>query len=429
MGNKLSDRRTQYRAATLAFFFVTALPCFLYSRLSSTHAVARADTSPQQRHSQTGTQRHTSRSAAKTARVDYTNFSHRTKEHQRACDACHKFPTPNWKEVRKGDAAFPDIADYPQHASCLECHYQQFFARERPAPRICSVCHIQITPRYTARYPFPSLGEAFENSSRGQNFVSDFRVNFPHDKHVDIVSQDQPYLKTDLRAHLVNISFRRQKDSREQEGADKSCAVCHQTYQPQGKSDEEFVTQPPKGLPEDAFWLKKGTFKSIPNNHATCFSCHSQETGINPLPSDCNACHKLALPEQISTSRTDSDPKLLASMGIKDAKVLNTWRRRESSATFRHEGGAHPDISCTLCHQVAAMNTLDEKTRRVSVQSCGGEGCHITATADDGGILNYEIDKKRENQAFQCSKCHILFGKESIPSSHTNAVASAAKTK
>jgi hypothetical protein len=27
------------------------------------------------------------------------------------------------------------------------------------------------------------------------------------------------------------------------------------------------------------------------------------------------------------------------------------------------------------------------------------EGCHITATSDDGGILNFEIDQKKENTA------------------------------
>src|SRR2546430_17191798 len=46
----------------------------------------------------------------------------------------------------------------------------------------------------------------------------------------------------------------------------KSCPVCHETYQPQGKSSEEFVTKSPKNI-GDNFWLKKGTFKTIPNSH------------------------------------------------------------------------------------------------------------------------------------------------------------------
>jgi len=73
--------------------------------------------------------------------IDYKSFSHSTHvtKQKLACDSCHKFPTKNWKEVRKGDAAFPDVAEFPEHSSCLNPR-QQFFARERPAPKICSNC-------------------------------------------------------------------------------------------------------------------------------------------------------------------------------------------------------------------------------------------------------------------------------------------------
>src|SRR5574338_1275628 len=93
-------------------------------------------------------------------RIDYTNFSHTTHvtNQKLKCDSCHKFPTANWNQVRKGDAAFPDVAEFPEHSACLNCHRQQFFARERPAPRICSNCHVAVTPRNTVRFLFPSLG-------------------------------------------------------------------------------------------------------------------------------------------------------------------------------------------------------------------------------------------------------------------------------
>src|SRR5207247_9147352 len=92
--------------------------------------------------------------------INYSSFSHRThvEKQKLACDSCHKFPTKNWKEVRKGDAAFQDVADFPEHASCLNCHREQFFARERPAPVICSNCHVAVSPRGIARFLFPSLG-------------------------------------------------------------------------------------------------------------------------------------------------------------------------------------------------------------------------------------------------------------------------------
>ena len=110
-------------------------------------------------------------------------------------------------------------------------------------------------------------------------------------------------------------------------------------------------------------------------------------------------------------------------MGINDRVVLNAWHRRESSGSFRHEGGAHPDLVCTDCHQPARMNTADPQTLRVSVRSCGGaEGCHITVTSDDGGILNYEIDQKKSNETFVCTKCHLTYGKQAVPSDHAQAI-------
>jgi Cytochrome c7 and related cytochrome c len=323
-------------------------------------------------------------------------FSHRLKEHQLACDKCHKFPSPNWKDARKGSDAFADATQQPEHASCLSCHQQQFFARERPAPRICSVCHVAVSPRDQTRLAFPNPPEKFNATKQAQGFVSDFRVGFPHDKHLEVVDASSAPEKTDP----------------------KSCGVCHQLYQPQGKDKNEYVGTPPKDLGE-RFWLKKGTFRTIPN-HSTCFTCHSQDSGIAPAPNDCNACHKLA---PVEPARADFDPKLAAAMGVADGNIWQTWRRRDSSGTFRHEGGAHPDQSCTACHDTAKMNTLDRKTMRVPVESCNV--CHITATAADGGALNIEADQRKAKPAFQCTKCHITYGREPMPATHTKAIEAA----
>ena len=179
-----------------------------------------------------------------------------------------------------------------------------------------------------------------------------------------------------------------------------------------------------KGL-GDAFWLKKGTFKTIPISHAPCSSCHNTDAGIEPAPSKCEVCHKL-LPAQ--TSAADFDPKVAVTMGITDQTTLARWGRRESSGTFPHEGGMHPTLTCASCHNVATMNTADAKTLKVSVKSCGGaEGCHVTATRDEGGILNYEIDQKKTSPAFVCTKCHLTFGAEPAPASHLAVIAEAKK--
>ena len=311
-------------------------------------------------------------------RIDYSRFSHLTERHRQACNSCHTFPSKNWKQARKGDEAFPDVTEYPEHQACLNCHRQQFFARERPVPRICSNCHVKATPIETSRYPFPSLGEAFLSTARARDFVSDFRVLFPHDKHTDV-----------------------------------DCADCHKIYQPQGKSDDEFVTRPPKSI-GDGFWLKKGTFQTRPLTHAGCFTCHNQESELAPLPPNCDACHKPPTEKLV----VDLDEKVAATIGTQDWWTLTAWRKRTAAGTFRHE--VHPDLKCTQCHQAV--------TNAVQVKSCGGaEGCHVTATSDDGGILNYEMDQRNKNSGFVCTKCHIVFGNKAVPASHINAIPKPAK--
>jgi hypothetical protein len=354
----------------------------------------------------------------KTPRVDYSRFSHNTHVDQQklACDSCHKFPTKNWKDVRKGDAAFEDVAEFPEHSSCLNCHRQQFFARERPAPAICSNCHVSVTPRDTSRFQFPSLGDVSDPTKKRRDFVSDFAVNFPHDKHMDVIGSNfQP--ARDRVVRFVHAGL--QKEPAKEESDPKACVICHQTYQPQGASAEEYVTKPPTNL-GDGFWLKKGTFKTIPVSHAPCSSCHNTDAGIEPGPSKCDVCHKLL---SAQTVPADFDPKAAAAMSITDPLMLNRWKRRESSGTFPHDGGAHPGLSCTTCHNIPTMNTTDPKSLKVAVKSCGGaEGCHVTATSDDGGALNFEIDQRKAKTDFQCTKCHLVFGSQPMPPSHAEAI-------
>ena len=362
--------------------------------------------------------------APKTPRIDYAKFSHQTHvvAQKLECNSCHKVPSKNWKEVRKGDEAFPDVADFPEHASCLSCHRQQFFARERPAPVICANCHVKNSPKDTSRYLFPSLGDVSDPTKKRREFVSEFGVGFPHDKHLDVVGFHSPGFRED-RGWLVTVSLQEKKD----DGPPKSCQVCHATYKPQGDASEEYVTKAPKNL-GDAFWLKKGTFKTIPNSHAICFTCHNSDSGIAPEPKNCNVCHKLLSPDP--GLKFDFDAKLASDMGITDAMMLARWSRRGSAGAFRHEGGEHPALNCMGCHSVATFNTVDLKTLKVPVRSCGGaEGCHVTATTDDGGALNFEIDQKKKDPAFVCTKCHVVFGKGAVPEGHLKVIPTPATNK
>lgn len=357
----------------------------------------------------------------------YSQFSHNIAQHKIACNSCHKFPTANWNKVRTGEGAFQDVTDYPQHSSCVSCHRKQFFTGAQPV--ICTICHTNPSPTDSSRHPFPNPPEVFDASPKGQNKVPEFGISFPHDKHVDIVGNLMNDTFKQGGARVIPVSFHQDAPAKKSEGQTeesdpKSCAVCHKTYQPQGESDEEYVTKPSKELAEDEFWLKKGAFKTSPT-HAVCFTCHAPE-GLQPTSSDCATCHKLLPPTQqiqLARAHDDFDPKISAAMGIKDKFLLEKWSRRDT-AKFRHEWAPHAAMSCTTCHNVATLNTLDPKTR-TQVKSCGGTGtgCHIEATTD--GILNLELQKKKASAAFECSKCHIRNGKSAPPPSHITATSAA----
>lgn len=349
------------------------------------------------------------RRRAPAPRAEPATFSHATPAHRRACDACHTFPSANWKEARAGEEAFPDVTEFPRHAACLECHRREFFARERPAPRICSVCHVAVTPRQTARHPFPNPVEPFRKSARARDFVSEFRVRFPHAKHLEMLGRARPGGPFRLAAYRP-----------QEEDAAAACATCHQTYQPQGDSGGEYVTPPPEGAGDD-FWLKKGTFKTSPEGHAKCFECHSLDSGLMPAPGDCAACHSLA----DARAPADFDPAAAARMKIDDPFILKAWRRRDDSATFPHDGGLHTEVACAACHDIAAMDAAGGRSD-VRIQSCGGaDGCHVTATADEGGALTFELERRKADPSFACTKCHVGFAKRPAPPAHAEAVAKA----
>jgi len=267
--------------------------------------------------------------------TDYSNFSHSTHvtKQKLACESCHKFPTKNWKEVRKGDAAFPDVTEFPEHASCLNCHRQQFFARERPVPRICSNCHVKATPADTSRYVFPSLGEAFLATAKAVNFVSEFRVHFPHEKH-----------------------------------ADAECTDCHQKRNP----GEATPAKPPK-TPGDLFGVKNETIKAHPLIHGMCFTCHNQESELAPLPPKCDACHKLpGSPEAQATART-----------------VFAHAAPQSTTTdysqFKHDNRNHARLPCLLCHR--RENNSPQPTLPGKAAHTPCTGCHAQQFANSSSAI------------------------------------------
>jgi len=113
-------------------------------------------------------------------------------------------------------------------------------------------------------------------------------------------------------------------------------------------------------------------------------------------------------------------------MGATDRVTLDAWRRRDSTGKFRHEFASHSELSCDTCHSVATMTTNVPSTKRVAITSCAM--CHATATAADGGALNIEMDARKANAKFQCTKCHVVFGTKPVPESHRKAIVDAGGT-
>jgi len=189
-------------------FLVMGVALIMTPHSFSTSVARSGATKPQQR-DRPRPQKKVARAPQKTPHVDYSQFSHKTHVTQEklACDSCHKFPTKNWKEVRKADAAFPDVVEFPEHSSCLNCHREQFFARERPAPAICSNCHVNVTPSDTTRFSFPSLDDTSGAPQQKRVIVTEFANNFPHDKHVDVVGLNAPALKLGSRAAFLAVSW------------------------------------------------------------------------------------------------------------------------------------------------------------------------------------------------------------------------------
>ena len=412
-----SPKKNHFLKAAVALAALAAAFAVFNSKVHSTAASpASEDEVPQKKRAKGPGSR-----INKFVKLDYSRFTHRSAAHSKqSCDACHKFPSANWKDVRKGDESFADVTDFPQHTACLKCHREQFYSATGLAPVICSVCHIKVTPRNSDRYSFPSLGLS-SNIRQGQE--TDFAVNFPHLVHADVIGALEPGQHKVGSVRFTTASFQQQPAPNKND----ACATCHQTYQPQGKSDEEFSTPRPKGLADEIFWLKKSTFKTVPSTHASCFTCHSMDSGIKPASSDCSTCHKLLAPG-LDLKGTDFDAGLASKMKATDPVILARWERRESAGKYPHDGGGHPDLECKSCHNTSVMNTVDMKSLKVPVMSCGGggTGCHITATVDDGGILNFEVQARKTKPDFQCAKCHITQGTGPIPESHLTALA---KTK
>ena len=169
----------------------------------------------------------------------------------------------------------------------------------------------------------------------------------------------------------------------------ESCAVCHKTMDPQGDSADEYLTKPPADL-GDAFWIKKGTFKTVPTGHTVCFTCHSTDSGLEPAPNSCAMCHSL----KGKQPPADFDPALASRMGVTRRTVLDAWRKRDSAGAFRHEFMSHAEMECAACHNAekGGSNQLGPNLWGMLGEPIGkGHNFAFSAAlAEKGGTWNWQ---------------------------------------
>ena len=307
----------------------------------------------------------TRRPITRPATIDYSRFSHATKKHQGACNTCHKVPTDNWKEVRN----FPDVADYPGHDACVSCHRPQFFTGAKPV--ICSVCHSKVSPRDDARF-------AFRNPAAPRQFL----IEFPHDKHQDVIAMMFQPLPAE-RSRFLRASFRYSSFTADDKTKHyNNCEICHgpRTTTP---------VAPATGW-ADSFLPDAATFRAVPTSHAACFNCHWKSQ--QPTNENCAGCHKLA-----------------------DKPYFAVDAPKRLSLKFRHAREQHVQ-ECTTCHiNITKATTLRGLQPDVPITSC--TECHNK----DGLRLDVsgELEAIDKNRDFVCSYCHTSdVGRLDPPPSH-----------
>lgn len=304
---------------------------------------------------------------APVAGVDYSRFSHATQKHQGDCNTCHKAPTDNWKKVRD----FPDVADFPGHDACVSCHRQQFFKGAKPV--ICSGCHAKVSPKDDARF-------AFRNPAAPGQFL----IEFPHDKHQDVIARMFRRLATEELAMFVRASFT-YSVADEKTKHYNNCEICHS---PRATAP----TVPTAGWP-DAFVPDAATFKDAPTSHAACFNCHWKSQ--QPTRDNCGGCHKLA----------DKPYKLEGALAVPN----------RFSMKFRHAREQHV-AECTTCHiNITKSSTLRGLNPDVPITAC--TECHNKDGLRQDVSKELEaIDKQRD---FTCAYCHTSdVGRRDPPASH-----------
>lgn len=300
-------------------------------------------------------------------------FKHAEPAHKKvACASCHKAPTSNWQTA----SGYPNVSDYPGHASCFNCHQKDIFSGNQP--KFCGVCHTNPGPRGAARIEFPDR--------RGSN---EFRTIFPHNVHQDFIATNR--MRRDSGVSFMRASFRPAADDNF-----NNCTICHSTPSKLPAYGPRTLLRKADPLAEAAaenFVPKPAFFKDSPNSHASCFQCHYQNA--KPVRTDCAGCHELTA-------------------SYKTAPLTARY-----SLKFDHSYKDHVNKDCTTCHvritQTASLKNM--KDADVPMLTCSTSSCHQKQVAEEIGKRDASIASK--TNPFQCVYCHTPeIGRYPTPPSH-----------
>lgn len=322
----------------------------------------------------------------------YTAFLHSSDKHKSLeCNACHKIPT-NWTANRP----FPDAADFPDHDACVRCHRAQFFTRQAfvgTGPAICTVCHMRAAPREERRFAFGKPNNA--NQTAKARDERQFKIEFPHDKHQNMIASFSGGLKKDALAYarataprFNHVSLIR-STPQDKKPDYNNCSLCHVT----DKSLATVALPPPNSDP-----ALLNPFKTMPRTHDACFECHWKAQ--QPVGANCAGCHKPS-----ETFVAFDTPKRI-------------------SARFAHEGGKGEHIlECTTCHiNITRASTLRGLTPDVPVNACAS--CHRDSKRTTyPKAVTIETELEQFKKSGNCTYCHTEdVGKKKPPPSHESSV-------
>jgi hypothetical protein len=339
---------------------------------------------------------------------NYSRFrheDHRPPVAKLNCSNCHAIPSAAEPDVIAA-ATKPSIKGYPYHDSCVQCHRQEFFKGATPV--ICTVCHTRSSPRLTTRemLAFPKQGEQ----------AREFPGYFPHSLHQSVIARNEnPARDASETWSFVRASFNSPDDTKPK--AVDNCTTCHET-------DQRPPTAIAVGGTEGTFTPEaKGTFKTSPTGHASCFNCHWQSQ--KPTHEDCAGCH-LSQAEYTKRKRATSfNAPLPGLLSPQAAQWFKSWPRewpKRISIKFRHDLPDH-DLGCTTCHiNITRMETLNIPKADVPIATCAY--CHIDNNSvgpknADKITIRSEMTKKEKDAKYTCVGCHTtLIGREPPDCSH-----------